>query len=170
MLQSSYLPTHQSAMAFAVGEWWHSVRGSTKSMVKHLRLYTDGGARGNPGPAGAAAIIKSLDEGGEKKVAALKHFFPRATNNQAEYEAVILGLREAKKLGAEEVELVMDSELAVKQLRGEYRVKNPELAKKFLEIYNLSQSFKKFSVRHILRERNKEADALVNKVINDNLK
>lgn len=139
-------------------------------MPKSIRLYTDGGARGNPGPAGAAAIIKSFGVDGEKTVAVLKKFFPRATNNQAEYEAVILGLREAKKLGVEEVELVMDSELAVKQLRGEYRVKNPELARKFLEIYNLCQAFKKFNVRHILRERNQEADALVNQAIDENLK
>jgi len=138
-------------------------------MFKSVRIYTDGGARGNPGPAGSGAVIKSLDEGGEKTITELKKFFPHATNNQAEYDAIILGLTEAKRLGVEEVELVMDSELAVKQIRGEYRVKNPELAKRFLEVYNLSQSFKKFSARHIFRERNKEADALVNQAIDENL-
>ncbi|MFA6131504.1 MAG: ribonuclease HI family protein [Patescibacteria group bacterium] len=139
-------------------------------MIKSIRIYTDGGARGNPGPAGSGAVIKSLDEGGEKTIAKLKKFFPHATNNQAEYDAIILGLTEAKRLKVEEVELVMDSELAVKQIRGEYRVKNPELAKKFLEVYNLSRAFKKFSARHIMRERNFEADALVNEVIDENLK
>lgn len=139
-------------------------------MIKKIRIYTDGGARGNPGPAGSAAVIKSIDDGGEVLVSTHKKFFPHATNNQAEYEAIILGLTEAKHLEVEEVELVMDSELAVKQIQGEYRVKNPELAKKFLEVYNLSQAFKKFSARHILRERNHEADALVNEVIDENLK
>jgi ribonuclease HI len=139
-------------------------------MIKSVRIYTDGGARGNPGPAGAAAVIKSLDTGGEKPVVALKKFFPRATNNQAEYEAVILGLSEAKRLKVEEVELIMDSELIVRQIRREYRVKNPELAQKFLQVYNLSCAFKKFSVRHVLRERNIEADALVNEVIDQNLR
>lgn len=139
-------------------------------MHKSVRIYTDGGARGNPGPAGAGAVIKALDGGKEETVAELKKFFHYATNNQAEYEAIILGLTEAKRLGVEEVELVMDSELAVKQIRGEYRVKNPELAKKFLEVYNLSLAFKKFSARHILRERNFEADRLVNEIIDENLK
>jgi len=139
-------------------------------MIKKIRIYTDGGARGNPGPAGSAAVIKSIDDGGEKTITVLKKFSPHATNNQAEYDAIILGLQEAKRMEVEEVELVMDSELAVKQIQGEYRVKNPELAKKFLEVYNLSVGFKKFSARHILRERNHEADALVNEVIDENLK
>ncbi|HBR80236.1 MAG: Ribonuclease H [Candidatus Uhrbacteria bacterium GW2011_GWE2_45_35] len=138
-------------------------------MFKSVRIYTDGGARGNPGPAGSGAVIKSLDKGVEETVSTVKKFFPHATNNQAEYDAIIIGLEEAKRLGAEEVELVMDSELAVKQIRGEYRVKNPELAKKFLEVYNLSQAFKKFNARHIFREKNKEADALVNEVIDENI-
>jgi ribonuclease HI len=139
-------------------------------MPKSVRIYTDGGARGNPGPAGSGAVIKSLDSGVEQTVSTVSKFFPRATNNQAEYDAIIIGLQEALRFGAEEVELVMDSELAVKQIRGEYRVKNPELAKKFLEVYNLSQKFKKFSARHVFREHNKEADALVNQAIDENLK
>jgi len=141
-------------------------------MIKQVRIYTDGGARGNPGPAGSGAVIKSLHEDGSEKetVAELKKFLGHATNNIAEYEAVILGLTKAKELGVEQVELIMDSELVVKQLKGEYRVKNPDLAKKFLEVHNLILSFKNFKVRHVLREKNKEADALVNAVIDEHVK
>ncbi|MFH1253378.1 MAG: ribonuclease HI family protein [Candidatus Uhrbacteria bacterium] len=140
--------------------------------IKNVRIYTDGGARGNPGPAGSGAVIKSLHEDGSENetIAALHKFLGQATNNQAEYEAIILGLTKAKELGVERVELFMDSELAVKQLKGEYRVKNFELAKKFLVVYNLTQSFKEFKVRHIPREKNSEADALVNAVIDEHTK
>jgi len=140
--------------------------------MKHVRIYTDGGARGNPGPAGSGVVIKSLHEDGTENetIAALHKFLGHATNNIAEYEAVILGLTKAKELAVEKVELYMDSELIVKQIKGEYRVKNPELAKKFLEVYNLIHFFKDFKVRHIPREKNSEADALVNAVIDEHIK
>ena len=79
--------------------------------------------------------------------------------------AIVRGVEKSKKLGAETVEMVMDSELAVKQLNGEYRVRNPDLAKRFMEVYNLRQQFKKVTFRHIRREKNTEADGLVNEAI-----
>lgn len=141
-------------------------------MIKHVRIYTDGGARGNPGPAGSGAVVKFLHEDGTEGevLAAVHKYLGETTNNQAEYEAIILGLAKAKELGAQRVDLFMDSELAVKQLNGEYRVKNPGIAKKFLQVHNLLQGFQHVRIRHVPRERNREADALVNAAIDEHLK
>jgi ribonuclease HI len=124
-----------------------------------LITYSDGGSRGNPGPAAGGAVVKTAD--GEL-VESLSKFLGRATNNVAEYTGIIIALQAAKRLGATEVEMRMDSELAVKQLNGTYRVKNPDLAKLFLEVKNLMTGFKKVSVKHVRRELNTEADAAVN--------
>jgi ribonuclease HI len=129
-----------------------------------IKICTDGGSRGNPGPAASAAVLKSA--GGEV-LDTVTRYLGETTNNQAEYTAIIIGLERAKHLGATEVEVVMDSELAVKQMNGEYKVKNPELAKRFLEVHNLMLSFKKVTFRHVRREFNKEADAAVNKSIDE---
>lgn len=132
----------------------------------HVRIYTDGGARGNPGPAASGAVIKELKDGKEgKTIAEASRYLGKTTNNQAEYTAIIIGLEKAKSLGATEVQLYMDSELAVKQLKGEYRVKNPDLAKRFLEVHNLLMQFKRVTFTHVPREKNTEADAVVNKTI-----
>ncbi len=127
-----------------------------------LIIFTDGGARGNPGPAGIGAII--YDEN-KKVVAEISEFLGVATNNQAEYKALIAALQKAKSLGAEELECYLDSELVVKQLKREYKVKNKDLAPLFLMIHNLSINFKKISYTHIPRERNKEADRLANEAM-----
>jgi ribonuclease HI len=124
-----------------------------------LTIFTDGGARGNPGPGGIGAVI--YDEN-KKKIAEISEFLGHSTNNQAEYKAVIAAMKKAKELGAEFLEFFLDSELVVKQLKREYKVKNPDLAPLFLQIYNLEMGFKKISFCHIPRERNKEADALAN--------
>ena len=135
-------------------------------MNKHLRIYTDGGARGNPGPAAAGAAVHLMHDGVEgATIATVAEYLGKTTNNQAEYTAIVRGLEEAKKLGAEIVEMVMDSELAVKQLNGIYRVRNPEIAKRYLEVHNLRQQFQKVTFRHVRREKNTEADALVNLAI-----
>lgn len=132
-------------------------------MPKHVRIYTDGGSRGNPGPSGLGAAIHIMRDGVEgETIASIAEYLGKTTNNQAEYMAIIRGLEEAKNLGAEVVEMVMDSELAVKQLNGEYRVRNPELAKRYLEVHDLRQQFKKVTFRHVRREKNTEADTLVN--------
>jgi ribonuclease HI len=133
-------------------------------------IHTDGGSRGNPGPAASGAVINavSVDEEGEV-LARVSRYLGKTTNNQAEYMAIIIGLERAKMLGADEVEVVMDSELCVRQMNGEYKVKNPDIAKRFVEVHNLIQDFRKVTFRHVLREKNKEADALVNECIDSHL-
>ena len=135
-------------------------------MPKKVRIYTDGGARGNPGPAGIGAVILDLDQGKEGEVLkTVSKYLGETTNNQAEYQAVIAGLETAKNLDVQEVEIVSDSELLVKQCNGEYKVKDPDLAKLFMQVWNLQQSFKKVIFNHTLRTGNKEADRLVNEAI-----
>ncbi len=137
----------------------------------HIRIYTDGGSRGNPGPAASGAVLKSLSAKGEGEIiATASKFLGTDTNNQAEYTAIIIGLEKAHKLGARVIELYMDSELAVKQLKGQYRVKNPEIAKRFLEVKNLIQKFERVTFTHVRREKNTEADAIVNKVLDAHAK
>jgi len=129
---------------------------------KKLKLYTDGGARGNPGPAGIGAVI--LNEEG-RIMAEISEYIGEATNNQAEYKALIAGLTKAKELGASELEVFLDSELVVKQLNREYRVKDKHLAPLFLQVYNISLGFKKIIFKHIRREKNEIADKLVNQAL-----
>ena len=128
----------------------------TSEMIK---IFSDGGARGNPGPAGIGAVIYN-SEG--KIIAEVSEYLGIATNNQAEYKALIAALKKAKEMGVKEVECYLDSELVVKQLKREYKVKNKDLAPLFLEIHNLSINFKNISYRHIPREENKAADKLAN--------
>ena len=127
-----------------------------------LIIYTDGGARGNPGPGGIGVVFY---DAGKKKLAEISEPIGHATNNQAEYKAVIVAMKKAKELGGQELEFYLDSELIVKQLKREYKVKNPDLAPLFLQIYNLEIGFKKVNFHHVPRERNKEADALANKAM-----
>lgn len=127
-----------------------------------LSIYTDGGARGNPGPGGIGAVIYDEDK---NKLAEISEFIGEATNNQAEYKAVIAAIEKARELGAAELEFYLDSELVVKQLNREYRVKNGELAPLFVKIYNATLGFKKVVFKHVPRERNKEADRLVNEAL-----
>ena len=127
-----------------------------------LIIYTDGGARGNPGPGGLGVVIYN-----DKKevIDKISEFLGVVTNNQAEYKAVIAALKKAKELGGQELDFYLDSELVVKQLKREYKVKNKDLAPLFLEIHNLSLSFKKISYTHIRREFNAAADALANEAM-----
>lgn len=129
-----------------------------------LTIFSDGGARGNPGPAAAGVVIKN-----EKleTVAAFGKYLGEQTNNHAEYMGLILGLKKAKELGATEVDCVMDSELVTKQMRREYKVREPNLQKLFIEAYNASAAFKKVSFTHTLRAGNKEADKLVNEALDN---
>jgi len=132
----------------------------------NLRIFTDGGARGNPGPAGVGAVVKDADTGETLKE--LHKYIGETTNNQAEYQAVILGLGEVIDLNPESVMVVADSELLVRQLNGEYKVKNEGLARRFLEVRNLETRLgKPVRYRHVPREQNKEADALANKAMDE---
>lgn len=133
---------------------------------KKIKIHTDGGARGNPGPAAAAAVLYE----GDKEIDSVAKYMGEATNNQAEYMAILIGLERAKKLGAREVEMFMDTELAVKQLKGEYKVKNPDLAKLFVKVWNLTHEFDMVTFEHVRRELNKAPDALVNKTIDEHTK
>ena len=130
---------------------------------KRLIVYTDGGSRGNPGPAGIGVVIFDSKK---KKLKEFYKYLGETTNNNAEYNALIQGLEEAKNLGADEVVVKLDSELVVKQLNGEYRVKNSDIKPLFEKTVSVLKNFKSFEIQHIDREKNKEADKLANKAIN----
>ena len=132
-----------------------------------LIIHTDGGSRGNPGPAAIGAVLE--DPSGQV-LAQVSECIGDTTNNQAEYQAVIAALREAKKLAATELDFYLDSELVVKQLNGEYKMKNKDLSPLFAKICTEKLSYKKVSFSHIRREFNKAADALVNKALDEQLK
>jgi ribonuclease HI len=127
-----------------------------------LTIYTDGGARNNPGPGGIGAVL--MDEKNQV-ISEISEYIGEATNNQAEYRAVIAALAKAKKLDATEIDFLLDSELVVKQLNRQYKVKDKDLALLFLQIYNASLGFRKITYTHIRRELNAEADRLVNLAI-----
>jgi len=129
-----------------------------------LTIYTDGGSRGNPGPAATGIVIKN--EIG-KTVSAYGEFLGIQTNNYAEYKAIISALKKAKSLGATEVQCIADSKLVVEQLNQNWKVREPSIQKLFVEAYNASQQFKKITYKHVLREKNKEADAEVNKILDN---
>lgn len=131
-------------------------------MNTKLIIFTDGGARGNPGPAGIGAVIYNNKK---EKLVEISKYLGETTNNQAEYRALIIALKKAKDLGAKELDIFLDSELVVKQLNREYKVKNKDLAPLFLEVYNLSLNFSKITFTHIYREKNQEADRLANEAM-----
>ena len=122
-------------------------------------VHVDGGARGNPGPAAAAAVAST--QGGEVLREA-SVYIGEATNNVAEYRAVLLGLELARSLGAHEVEVVNDSELVARQIGGQYKVKHAGLKPLFLETVEALRGFDRWSVRNVRREHNVRADELVN--------
>ena len=122
----------------------------------------DGGARGNPGPAAIGVVVQGadgevLEERGER--------IGTATNNVAEYRALLLGIERAAELGASELELVGDSELVVRQVEGEYKVKDATLRKLHAEVKRALAGFDSWSIRHVRREHNAEADRLVNEAL-----
>ncbi len=133
-----------------------------------LRIYSDGASRGNPGPA--AIAVKVLDERGFE-VKTFSKFLGKRTNNEAEYEAVIAALTLASTLSKGYVDCFLDSELVVKQLNGEYRVKSPRLENLWLEVRQLQQHFKRVTFGHVVRmDRNiEEVDAQANRVLDETL-
>lgn len=132
----------------------------------NILLYTDGGSRGNPGPAGAGAVLYNQET--NEVVAEISEYLGVQTNNVAEYTALLLALQQAKELEAERVHCRLDSELIVKQMNGEYKVKNEHLAKLFVQIWNLRQQFVDVTFEHVRREKNKVADQLANDAMDRN--
>ncbi len=130
------------------------------------RLFTDGAARGNPGPAGAGAVIISPDG---HVVAKVGKFLGDETNNVAEYMGLIIGLKRAKAMGIKELDVLADSELMVKQLNGDYAVKAEHLKPLHEEAKGLLAAFSEIEIRHIPREENAQADAMSNRAIDERL-
>jgi ribonuclease HI len=131
-------------------------------ILDRVVVNVDGGARGNPGPSAIAAVVHDadgtvLEERGERIGA--------ATNNVAEYRALLLGIERARAMGAKEVELVGDSELIVRQVKGEYKVKDAGLRELHGQVKAALEGFERWSIRHVRREHNKDADRLVNQVL-----
>lgn len=127
-----------------------------------LVVHVDGGSRGNPGPAAAAAVLSTPDG---DVVDEASETIGVATNNVAEYRAVLLGLRRAAELGADEVEVVNDSELVAKQITGSYKVKHPDMKPLYLEAMAALREFDRWSIRSVPRAQNAGADALVNQAL-----
>jgi len=130
--------------------------------VKKMIIHADGASRGNPGPAAIGATIK--DEQG-KLIACISQGIGRTTNNQAEYRAVIAALEKAIRLGAEEVDINLDSQLVVRQIIGEYRVKNAALKPLYQRVKQRQSLLKGFSIAYIPRRQNKEADRLASRAL-----
>jgi ribonuclease HI len=129
---------------------------------RRLRVSVDGGARGNPGPAAIAAVV-ATPEG--EVLEEIRERIGHATNNVAEYRAVLLGIERARALGASELELVGDSELVVRQVKGEYKVKDAGLKPLHAEVTRALDDFSVWSIRHVRREENAEPDRLVNEAL-----
>ncbi len=142
------------------------VAAAEEQRGRRTRLSVDGAARGNPGPAGAGAVILSPDG---HVVAKIGKFLGDSTNNVAEYMGLILGLRRAKAMGIKELDVFSDSELMVKQLAGEYAVKAEHLKPLHDEASALLKAFSAVQVRHVPREENAQADAMSNRAIDERL-
>jgi ribonuclease HI len=125
------------------------------------KIFVDGGSRGNPGPGGAGAVI--IVDG--KTKASISKYLGTVTNNVAEYSGLLIALERALELGIQDVEVSMDSELVVKQMKGLYKVKNEKLKPLFQKAVSLSSQFASFKIAHIRREFNKAADELANEAM-----
>lgn len=125
-------------------------------------LYSDGGARGNPGPAAIGVYLHNPKKTYQKEYGV---FIGHSTNNEAEYSALIKGLEFALDKGTTEIECKMDSEFVVKQLKGEYKIKNSRMKILWTKAKNLEKEFKKVTYKYISRDKNKVADRLVNEVL-----
>jgi len=139
--------------------------------MKKIIIYTDGGSRGNPGPAAIGMVF--CNERGEIFKKYSQYLGDVLTNNEAEYQAVIFALNKFKSLFGKklaqnsELEIRSDSELLTNQLNGKYKILEPKIQSFFLTIWNLKLDFKKIKFRHISREKNKEADRLVNEALDN---
>ena len=133
-------------------------------MSDRLIVHVDGGARGNPGPAAAGAVVSAPDGSVLREA---RRYVGETTNNVAEYRAVLLGLELAAELGGREVEVINDSELVARQIGGQYRVKNAGLKPLYEDAMAALRRFEKWSVRNVPRAGNARADALVNQALDE---
>jgi phosphoribosylglycinamide formyltransferase 1 len=131
-------------------------------LVDTITIFTDGGSRGNPGPAAGAFVLFDQNN---KQICAEAKFLPHATNNIAEYTGLLTALEKAFSLGAKNVKIYSDSELMVKQINGDYKVKNEGLRELFEQCFEWLTKFKGWQISHIYREKNTHADKLVNKAL-----
>ena len=145
----------------------HIEKQAGPARASGYRMFTDGASRGNPGEAGLGVVIE--DDSGHI-VRRIARYLGHATNNQAEYAALIEGLMAAHELGAEELNILADSELLVKQMNGQYKVKNPDLQERHAKARRLLESFRSVVIEHIPREKNKDADLLANEAIDKRLR
>jgi ribonuclease HI len=143
--------------------------GNTKQglLIMQGSLYCDGASRGNPGPSGAGVVF--FDKNGEQ-IFELSTFLDNATNNEAEYKALIRGLSAAADIGIKSVEIFLDSELVVNQLLGTYKVRNPRLLQLFEEAMTRLRLFDEYAIFHVSRELNHKADRLANEAIDRGLR
>lgn len=155
----------EKAAALLEGKDLQEVFPAPQSYLR-LRLYSDGAARGNPGPAGAGAV---LVEPSGQMVDRLGKFLGRQTNNYAEYQGLLLGLKRARELGVREVEVFADSELMIRQLGGRYQVKSPSLRPLYQEALKLLNEFERVKLVHVPREMNRAADEMSNRAIEERL-
>jgi ribonuclease HI len=132
--------------------------------VSSVRMWIDGGSRGNPGPSAVGVLVE--DDLGNT-LATVSKAIGVTTNNVAEYKALLAALEKAHELGATEVEVISDSELLVRQMTGRYRVKSPGLQPLFTEARQKAALFASFSIRHTDREHNAKADGLVNSALDE---
>lgn len=132
---------------------------ASASRASHCTIYTDGGARGNPGPAAAGVVILADDGSIAEEIS---EFLGVATNNVAEYRALVLALRRALDMGYRRADICVDSELVVRQLNGAYRVKDAKIIPLHAQVRSLLRRFDEANVTHVRREQNKHADKLVN--------
>lgn len=138
--------------------------------MSHFILHTDGGARGNPGPAAIGVVIEIEKDGRTELMGELGETIGVATNNVAEYSAIIRGLEEAERLGARTVTCLLDSLLVVEQLNGNYRVKSTDMKPLYARVQELRQHFALVTFQHIGRDQNAEADRLVNEALDGKLR
>jgi ribonuclease HI len=160
--------TLAALVAEAAAKMPGGVKGKAAGRGKEkLIAYVDGAARGNPGEAGAGVVFKDASE---EVVEKLSQYLGQATNNMAEYKALLLALKRAGELGATSLQVYSDSELLVHQINGRYRVRVPHLQKLCQEAIRLIRGFRSVNISHIPREKNAEADEQANIAIDQSLK
>jgi ribonuclease HI len=142
----------------------HGRRGALSATEEDLHLHIDGASRGNPGEAGFGVYVTSPS--GEE-VASLYGYLGRASNNVAEYEALLHALRYALGRGARRVKIFSDSELVVRQMAGQYRVKHPDMQTLYRQARGLLGRFERVDIAHVRREKNKDADRLANQALDE---